>query len=172
MGPGTGAVTRWIAPLLGPDATLDLVEMNDDFVHRLGQRLQSESHFQAVASRTKILHKSVEDIAPEGGYDAIVSGLPLNNFSGELVERLLGTLTGLLAPGGTLSFFEYVAVRSAKLMVVRGPEQTRLSAIDGHLRRLLTAHEFDRQCVLRNVPPAWVHHVRIDNQSPRAAASS
>ena len=160
VGPGTGAVTHWILPDLGQRDRLDLVEMNDQFVAHLHDRFNTESTWQDVEPRTRILHMPIQDLAAEGGYDAIVSGLPLNNFSGELVEQLLQTLVGL-SPGGTLSFFEYVAVRQAKLLVARGDERTRLAAISGHLGRLLGADEFRRDCVLRNVPPAWVHHVRV-----------
>jgi len=162
VGPGTGAVTRWIVPALGTHGAIDLVEMNGEFVARLRHRFASEPDFRAVNGRVRILHQAVEELPSAGGYDAIVSGLPLNNFSGELVERLLGTLVGLLAPGGTLSFFEYVAVRPAKLLVSRGSERARLREIGGHLGRLLARHEFKRECVVRNLPPAWVHHVRIN----------
>ncbi|HVU86156.1 MAG TPA: methyltransferase [Pirellulales bacterium] len=164
VGPGTGAVTHWILPALAAQDRLDLVEMNDQFVAHLRLRFQNEPAWQAFQPRTRILHQGVQDLTPDGGYDAIVSGLPLNNFSGELVEQLLATLTGLLAPGGTLSFFEYVAVRQAKLLIARGDERTRLRAISQHLGRLLGTHEFRRDCVLRNVPPAWVHHVCVGSK--------
>jgi phosphatidylethanolamine/phosphatidyl-N-methylethanolamine N-methyltransferase len=161
VGPGTGAVTRWIVPALGATDSFDLVEMNGEFVARLHSRFAREPELQAAAPRVRILHQAIEQLAADGGYDAIVSGLPLNNFSGALVERLLEKLVGLLAPGGTLSFFEYVAVRPAKLAICRGSERLRLREISGHLGRLLDRHEFQRECVLRNVPPAWVHHVRV-----------
>ena len=91
----------------------------------------------------------------------IVSGLPLNNFSVELVERLLTKLRRLLAPSGTLSFFEYVAIRRVKAAVSRQAERKRLQAIGRALDEILAAHEIGRNCVLANVPPAWVHHVRF-----------
>ena len=72
--------------------------MNDQFVANLHDRFNTESTWQDVEPRTRILHMPIQDLAAEGGYDAIVSGLPLNNFSGELVEQLLQTLVGLLAP--------------------------------------------------------------------------
>ena len=161
VGPGTGAVTCSIVPRLAAGDTLDLVEMNADFVARLRERFATEPDLQPMAARVRILHQSVEEVPTEEGYDAIVSGLPLNNFSSALVERLLANLTGLLAPGGTLSFFEYVAVRPAKLVLSGSVERTRLREIGGHLARLLARHEFHRECVLRNLPPAWVHHVRL-----------
>jgi phospholipid N-methyltransferase len=166
VGPGTGAVTRSIAARLAADDRLDLVEMNGDFVARLHERFAIEPELRQLADRVRILHKSVEDVPQCAGYDAVVSGLPLNNFSSELVERLLTTLTGLLAPDGTLSFFQYVAVRPAKRALSRAGERKRLREIGEHLASLLARHEFHRECVLRNLPPAWVHHLRL---APTAA---
>ena len=55
-------------------------------------------------------------------YEVIVSGLPLNNFSVESVEGILSQLMKLLKPGGTLSFFEYIAIRRFKAVVSRCDE--------------------------------------------------
>jgi len=161
VGPGTGAVTRWIVPRLAAGDSFDLVELNESFVVHLRQLFEKDTHFAPARAQTRILHQPVEQLAPHGGYDAIVSGLPLNNFSGELVGQILGTLRGLLAPGGTLSFFEYVGVRPVKRSLAGREERARLTAIGHHLHGLLGAHEFHRECVLRNFPPAWVHHVRL-----------
>jgi phospholipid N-methyltransferase len=161
VGPGTGAVTRWIVRALGPLDTLDLVEMNDQFVAHLRELFEKDPELERCASRVRILHLPVQELPVDGGYDAVVSGLPLNNFSAALVEQLLAALVALLAEGGTLSFFEYIAVRKVKLLISRGAEHTRLRTISQHLDRLLGPHEFRRDSVLRNLPPAWVHHVRM-----------
>jgi phospholipid N-methyltransferase len=91
----------------------------------------------------------------------IVSGLPLNNFPVELVTKLLAKLQQLLAPGGTLSFFEYVAIRRVKTMLSNRSERERLRGIERALGSVLGSHEVGRDCVIANVPPAWVHHVRF-----------
>jgi len=161
VGPGTGAVTRWIVPRLAASDSFDLVELNDSFVAHLQQRFESDPFFKPARGQARILHQSVEAVEPAGGYDAIVSGLPLNNFSGELVGQILKTLSGLLAPGGTLSFFEYVGVRPVKQTLAGRHERARLTEIGEHLYALLKPHEFHRECVVRNLPPAWVHHVRL-----------
>ncbi len=162
VGPGTGAVTRAMISALGPNDLLDLVELNDRFVERLRERLAHDDHFRPVADRTRLFHQSVEDLPRETKYDAIVSGLPLNNFSVELVERLLAALTSRLAPGGTLSFFEYVWIRNFKAAVSGPGERKRLSTIGRSINQLLAQHEFHRNLVWTNVPPAWVHHVRLE----------
>jgi phospholipid N-methyltransferase len=161
VGPGTGAVTAHIARRLGPDDRLDLVELNAEFVRRLHERLASEDTFRAVAGRTRVLHQPVEELARDTQYDLIISGLPLNNFAVADVERILACLTERLAPGGTLSFFEYIAIRPARAIVSARAERERLRGIGAALAKVLRPHEFRRDWVWPNVPPAWVHHVRF-----------
>jgi phosphatidylethanolamine/phosphatidyl-N-methylethanolamine N-methyltransferase len=160
VGPGTGAVTRRIVDVLRPADLLDLVELNDSFVRRLEDRFQNERRFQSVADRTRILHCPVEELPLESTYDLIISGLPLNNFSADLVEKILHIFLELLTPGGTLSFFEYIAMRKMKALVSGAEERRRLRGVRGAMQNVLKIHEFRREAVLLNVPPAWVHHVR------------
>ena len=161
VGPGTGAVTRRIVAVLKPEDRLDLVEPNDSFVEHLHYRLETEKAFQQVAQRTRVLHCPVEELAGDGLYDLIISGLPLNNFSVAEVERILGVMTGLLQPGGTLSLFEYIAVRRAKALISGRATRARLRGIGRVMGALFGEHEIRRDRILINVPPAWVHHVRI-----------
>jgi phosphatidylethanolamine/phosphatidyl-N-methylethanolamine N-methyltransferase len=160
VGPGTGAVTGHIVAALGPQDKLDLVELNDSFVDRLRERFRTDPVFQPAADRARVLHCSVADLPRDTEYDVIVSGLPLNNFAVADVRQILDVLGELLAPGGTLSFFEYIALRGLKLLVASRAERARLSGIGQLLRGLLAEHEIRRDWVWPNVPPAWVHHVR------------
>jgi phospholipid N-methyltransferase len=160
-GPGTGAVTAQLLHALHPSDRLDLVELNPQFVAALQYRFQHDPHFRQAADRVSVLQQAVEQLPEQHTYDVIVSGLPLNNFSVELVERILAAFTRQLKPGGILSFFEYIAVRRAKRLVVSRSERTRLHGIDTILSRTCRLHEFRRQAVLINVPPAWVHHLRF-----------
>jgi phosphatidylethanolamine/phosphatidyl-N-methylethanolamine N-methyltransferase len=172
VGPGTGAVTRSIVAALGPVDRLDLVELNDRFVEHLRDRFRREPGFAAVTDRVRVLHQKVEDLPHDSTYDAIVSGLPLNNFAVSEIEQILGAFSRLLLPGGTLSFFEYVAVRPARAVVSGATQRQRLRGIGQRLRDLLGQHEFRRECVWRNLPPAWVHHLRMSEPAPCAATST
>ncbi len=164
VGPGTGAVTRHLVAAMAPEDQLDLVELNEVFVRRLHERFQSEPGFQAVTGRSRILHSPIEQLAADHCYDVVVSGLPLNNFSVASVEGILATLTGLLARGGTLSFFEYMAVRPLRAIISGKTERQRLRGIGRAMRAVLEGHEIRREAVLLNVPPAWVHHLRNGSQ--------
>jgi phosphatidylethanolamine/phosphatidyl-N-methylethanolamine N-methyltransferase len=160
VGPGTGAVTRRIVVGMSSHDSLDLVELNDSFVERLRHRFQVDPEFHAVADRSRVLHCPIEQLPLDHGYDLIVSGLPLNNFALADVESILAAFGGLLAANGVLSFFEYIAVRRARAIVSGPRERSRLRGIGRALSTLLDGREIRRDAVWRNVPPAWVHHVR------------
>ncbi len=153
VGPGTGAVTRHIIGAMQPSDRLDLVELNQSFVRRLEHRLQTDPHFQSAAERTRVLHCPVEELPRQSNYNLIVSGLPLNNFSVELVEKILQVLLNLLAPGGTLSFFEYIAVRRVKTILSGPAERRRLRGIHSALHNVLKKHEIRRDAVWLNYRP-------------------
>jgi phosphatidylethanolamine/phosphatidyl-N-methylethanolamine N-methyltransferase len=164
VGPGTGAVTGQIIRAMRPDDRLFLVERNDQFVAQLRSRLATDPAFAPLADRITMYHASVEELAENDPYDLIISGLPLNNFAVESVAQILGKLRRLLAPGGTLSFFEYVAVRKAKSLISPRDERERLRGIGQIFDDVLGKHEVRRDLVLANVTPAWVHHVRFGDQ--------
>jgi len=161
VGPGTGAVTTQIARAMRPSDHLTLVERNEEFVGHLRKQLNSLPALQTARDQIELVHSSVEDLSENEPFDLIISGLPLNNFSIDLVDRLLAKMQKLLAPGGVLSFFEYVAIRRAKAIVSSRTDRERLRGIERVLDNVLSQHEIRRDLVLANVPPAWVHHVRL-----------
>ena len=160
VGPGTGAVTAAIVRRLGPADRLDLVELNERFVHRLNERFSSEEAFQSVAPRCRVLHENIDHLNANEPFDLVISGLPLNNFAVTDVERILDSFQRLLRPGGTLSFFEYLAIRRARAIVSRRTQRERLQGIGRALERVLGPHQIACDVVWRNLPPACVHHVR------------
>ena len=161
VGPGTGVATDAILARMGAADTLDLVELNERFVALLRERLATEPAWQVAAPRVRIHAMPIEQLAAADRYDAIVSGLPLNNFTGEVVASILAKLQALAAPRGTISFFEYVAVRKVKSLLCRRDERRRLADVEAALAPVLANREFHRRCIFTNIPPAWVHHLRI-----------
>ncbi|MCG8449049.1 MAG: methyltransferase domain-containing protein [Pirellulales bacterium] len=159
VGPGTGAVTNHVISRLRPDDHLDLVELNPRFADALRARLANESRWRQVVERVRVLEMPMEELGAEQPYDAIVSGLPLNNFSCESVRKILQQFHHLAAPQAQLSFFEYIAIRKAKALCSKLAERRRLSGIEQLLYREFASWQVARQCVLANVPPAWVHHL-------------
>jgi phospholipid N-methyltransferase len=160
VGPGTGPATAQLVRLLADGDHLRIVELNDAFVEYLQHRFAHEPEFQRVADRCQIIHDRLENLPHDIQFDLIVSGLPLNNFSVEVVESLLSAFDRLLKPGGVVSFFEYIAIRRAKAAVSSSRDRRRLQGIAGLIDGFLSGREIRRDSVLLNVPPAWVHHVR------------
>lgn len=160
VGPGTGAVTRAIAPHIGAADRFDLVEINPRFAELLTERFATDPRYQPAAARSQIHVTALQEFRAEAPYDVIISGLPFNNFPASLVGELVDACFQLLAPGGTFSFFEYMYIRPLKRAVLRGDESARLAEIERLLQSRFAAHRFRRDWVFVNVPPAWVQHLR------------
>lgn len=161
VGPGTGAVTRHICEQLSASDRVDLCELNASFVDVLRRRLREEPTFSDASSRVEIHHCPVEKLPSGTQYDVIISGLPLNNFEAAEVEHILKLLAGLLKPGGTLSFFQYIGIRKLRAVTSSANDRVRLRGIARAMDDLLERGEFRRDHVWVNVPPAYVHHVRL-----------
>jgi phosphatidylethanolamine/phosphatidyl-N-methylethanolamine N-methyltransferase len=162
-GPGTGAVTGCIIEHMRPDDRLWMVELNAAFAAHLRGAFEQKPEYQAVASRCELIEGSVQQLGPahEASFDLVISGLPLNNFSPELVRSVIDAYATMLKPGGVLSFFQYMLVRPARMVVSGGAERTRLKGVGETIGGWLGEREFAREWVWANVPPAWVHHLRF-----------
>jgi hypothetical protein len=66
----------------------------------------------------------------------------------------------LLRPEGTLSYFGYAGIRRVKGVIVGPRARSNLRAIGRIEDELLRRHRGQRQLVLPNIPPAYVHRVR------------
>ncbi|OHB76802.1 MAG: hypothetical protein A2W31_12550 [Planctomycetes bacterium RBG_16_64_10] len=161
VGPGTGAVTRSIIEAMRPADQFDLVEINLEFVRYLRHWFATKPSFQKVADRTVVHHGNITEFRCDKPYDVIVSGLPLNNFSEADVRNILAAFCRVARPGATLSFFQYMAVRQTRLLISGQRQRARLRGVGAALDELLEDQEIHRDWVWTNVPPAWVHHVRM-----------
>lgn len=169
VGPGTGVVTRAIVKRLSRGDHLDLVEVNDRFVEILNGRIINDRRFGKPGVTVQVYHARVEELAAEEPYDLIVSGLPLNNFDVETIETIFAAFEKLSKPDGIVSFFEYAGVRPARALVGQGKERDRFRDIHRLLRDKLRRHEMRREWIWPNVPPAWVHHLRLGNGAHSAS---
>jgi phospholipid N-methyltransferase len=142
LGPGTGAFTRVIQQT-APKGTRHLaIELNPAMARHLSSSFPTVEVFVgAAADLPSTLHR--EGV---GGVDLIISGLPWQSFAGPAGPRLVDTIAGCLAPGGTYTQFTYSWTRWAP------PAR----------RQHRTLHEsFDEvqvsRTIWRNLPPAFVY---------------
>ncbi len=163
VGAGTGPVTQQIVKCLKPGDQFDVVEINGELVRVLCERFHVDgpSRADSPPAPLRVLHTPIEELPGEHVYDHVVSCLPFNNFPVKLVRTIWESIHRLTKPGGTFSFFEYVAVRSVKLPFVARPEKKRLRLVGRHLGRQIRQRQFRCRKVWANVPPAVVHHLRL-----------
>ena len=160
IGPGTGAVTRSIVKLIRPQDAFDLVELNEVFANLLNERFRTQRDYKKVAEQSRVHMLPLQEYAAEAPYDFIVSGLPLNNFSCDLVREIFACYFRLLAPSGTLSYFEYMYVRSIRKHIGPAEEKQRMRSLDEIIGPYIKQHRIRQSWVFINLPPAWVQHLR------------
>jgi len=158
VGPGTGAVTREIVRSLRPLDRLDVVEINASFVEVIRRRFDEEPEFRRRRQQTRLIHAPIQEVEGESVYDYMISGIPLNNFVPALVEEIFASYRRLLKPQGTLSYFEYVAIRDLKQKLVAPAERQRLAALSVVLEEKIRRYQVAEEVVVFNVPPAVARH--------------
>lgn len=162
VGPGTGPFTKPLAEFLQDGDSLDLCELNDEFVRHLQGLMETHPAMNARKSQITMYHMPVQDLKSEQQYDAIISGLPFNNFEPGLVQDILDMYRKLVKPGGCLSFFEYAWVRNMKKVVASREENQRVDAVGEVLTKFLAQHQKERIFVPLNFPPSIVHVCRFE----------
>ena len=163
LGAGTGAVTRYIAPLLGADDRLDICEADQ----RLAANIREEYLMQGRlaepfrAGRVRLFDQYLQKVEGLLEYDFIISGLPLNAFDLRDIKTILDLLKKHAKPGCVLSYFEYIGLRDLMAAVRLGPSRKQAQYRSAYLQRQIRTHQFERRPVLLNLPPAYARHLRI-----------
>jgi phosphatidylethanolamine/phosphatidyl-N-methylethanolamine N-methyltransferase len=160
-GPGSGSVTRAIAQAMRPGDRLDLVEINPRFAEMVRARIAADASFAPVRDSIRVIVSPVQELPGESEYDAVVSGLPLNNFAEDEIRSIFAAFARLLKPGAPLVYFEYALVRKLKSPFTARPERERLARIDKVLGEYIARHQTACETVLVNVPPALVRTLRL-----------
>ena len=104
-GPGVGTITREMLKRMRPDATLVVVELNDDFVEYLGDNIRD--------SRLRVVHGSAahvrrilreHNLAPA---DYIISSIPFSFMPESLRLEILAESRQALKSKGSMLVFQY-----------------------------------------------------------------
>ncbi len=159
VGAGNGAVTRVLFAHLRPGDHLDAVEVNKEYVEDLTETL-AEAADGSPGTGYTIHTADVRDLAPETDYDLIVSGLPFANFTHEETRDILDFYMEHIAPRGHMSLYGYLFTRELKAVTASRASYTRQRLSQRLVDRFVRDHLVVSKRVWRNVPPAWVHHLR------------
>jgi phospholipid N-methyltransferase len=145
FGPGAGVFTRAITDRVRPGTVFFAVERNPEMAAEVRRRFPTVKLHEASAEQVCELCEA-EGLPPEGGLDAIVSGLPFAAFPEALQDSILRAAARALRPGGQLVTFAYYQGLAL-------PAGRRFAA---KLLRYFGTIARSRG-VLRNIPPAFVY---------------
>jgi phosphatidylethanolamine/phosphatidyl-N-methylethanolamine N-methyltransferase len=139
LGPGTGAITRFLAPQLKNNAHYLGIEINQEMVTYLRGRF-THLRFQQGAADT------ISTLLPPQSVSSVVSSLPWTMFSSEIQEKTLSAISSSLKPGGL--FLTYVCINATWY-----PQAKNLN------RLLLERFSVIKKSpiIWRNMPPAFIY---------------
>jgi len=163
LGAGTGAVTRHIAPLVGPEDRLDICEADPALAAHLQSNCLDEGPLQDQyrQGRVRLFDQYLQSVQGLLEYDFIISGLPLNSFHLRDIKSILDILKRQARADCVLSYFEYIGLRDLKAAVGLGAARKQAQYRSAYLDREIARHQFERRSVLWNFPPAYARHLRI-----------
>ena len=105
LGPGDGAITRYILDRLQPDAQILVFEVNEVFIEKL--------QHSVIDPRITLIHDSAENIAEHlakrgiKSVDYFISGIPFMMLPDSLAEHITKECHRLLRPNGQFIQFHY-----------------------------------------------------------------
>lgn len=169
VGAGTGSITAEIVNHIGPEDRLVVCEIIPEFMAYLRRRFEEEPAFQRVRNQVTFYEGSVTDIEGSQQFDCIISAVPFTSFPVELTRAILERYRELLKPGGTLTYIEYAYLRSLKHVLASEEQRKRTEEVNRLLDHTIGACQYRRDMVWRNVPPAWIRHLRLGEAQPHDA---
>jgi phosphatidylethanolamine/phosphatidyl-N-methylethanolamine N-methyltransferase len=152
IGAGTGPFTEGIIREMKPTDHLDLVEYDPEMCYLLKRKFR---HLPNVT-----VHQiSIFDYqaAP---YDVVVSGLPLTNFPPDLVKQAHQKYIELTQPGGSFSYFEYIAMQTIGQAFKCGETAKKFAQVLALKAELEKNYSEEIDNVWGNITPARAIHCK------------
>lgn len=154
VGAGTGIFTKYIIKRMPFESEFDVVEIDPLFCNVLTRNIAEEF---GELQNVHFLCCDVTRLETEKKYDFIISGLPFHSFKPVLVGKILEMYVNLIKPGGTVTFFEYIAIQTLKKPFLTDEEQDTLEAIRDLIRIFRKLGKSTSESIVwRNFLPARV----------------
>jgi len=154
VGAGTGPFTEELVKKLRPEDSLDVIEIDPDLCLVLEKKFGDFENVQ-------IHCMSMLDWDPEYRYDFLVSAIPHNSFDGIFVQKLLDKYQDLLKNDGVLSYIEFMSMGSIRALFSFGEKKKKWLGMCEKMEQFRNKFYFDKNFVLLNVPPSYIHHLKI-----------
>lgn len=165
VGAGTGAITRSLLKKMTPSQSAEIVEIFPGLYRLLKMRFGHHSFIKIHG--TDIMH-----FEGDNSFDLIISSLPFNAFLPELTKAVVDRLIALARPGAILSFFEYRILQGLVPLIMPKRKLEQFYQSRAIIEQSIERYKFDEAVVKLNIPPAVVHHLRIDKRLPEKSLPS
>lgn len=159
VGPGTGAITKYLIRKLAPCDQLHVVEINEKLCQRLRERF---GHIRNV----HIHHAAIQDwVSPlnERKFDVIISAVPFQSLpSTDILNKILSTFQNLVKAGGFISLVEYTLTTGLGKLAYFGAKRKEFGQMIDTKNAFFNKFAFKRDIVWPNFPfPARVTHCQV-----------
>jgi phospholipid N-methyltransferase len=81
-----------------------------------------------------------------------------------VVKKILSKYIDLVQEGGIISYFEYILIGRFTRVFSFGISRSRYNEIYNITKEFLKKYEIKKGKIFRNIPPAWVHHAKIQEK--------
>ncbi|MCX7016304.1 MAG: methyltransferase domain-containing protein [Candidatus Sumerlaeota bacterium] len=156
-GPGTGVFSRQILAHLRRGDELDMVELNPRFAQWLREWTDG---LDKRGPEARVHEQDILRFQSDARYDAVICGLPFNNFSPALVDSIFQRFADLTRPGADIVFFQYLGIRRLKGAFVGREERERLREVGRVIDGWIAKHGRGVERVWLNVPPAGAFRLK------------
>jgi len=154
VGAGTGSFTEKIIQKMRPQDRLDVIEIDPNLCEILRKKFGHHTN-------VRISCISFLDWNPDRKYKFVVSGVPHNSLSIDMLDAFLEKYKQLLDDGATLSFFEYIGVGTARTVFAWFKRRSTKLRNSRAIKKFVQRFAFDKDRALLNFPPAYAHHLTI-----------
>ena len=160
VGSGTGAVTKHILANLRDGDSFHIVELNLEFCKTVEATVLEQFRDENPNIEVVMHNGPIEEAELEGQFDAIICGLPFNNFQIDLVQHLFTVMFSFLRLGCELAYFEYLGMR--RLKRIFGFPSVRKETINrtADIKTRYVAQQGTHVTVWRNLPSCRVVRLR------------
>lgn len=162
VGGGTGQFTTELEHALNDlqnirrisSYTLDVIEIEPTFYEVLKNKFKDNPHITIHCS-------DILDWQHHKQYDVIISSLPFTNISKKLVESILNKYEHMIRPNGIVSYIELMFF--PRLLKIISWHQMKKELQEKYQLIAKFKHKYSMETirVWRNIPPIYVHHLRI-----------
>jgi len=154
VGVGTGAIAEKVIEKISDDDVFDIIEKDPNVCDAMRKKFAQYKNVHVYCCK-------VLDWYPVYEYDYIVSALPFNSFSAQMVDMILEKFRRMIKYNGVVSYVELLAVSRIKKRILRGEKKQDFTKNLQNRARFEQAFAFDKDIIMLNMPPVRVYHLKV-----------